>query len=93
MKHRTHDPSEICALECKGEFRRCETSSVSATIGINWSIFGIRRICPAVLPAMRKTPSGPLSDHVAVPNLLNPTSQQARSPLARRTRNFLTLCS
>jgi hypothetical protein len=35
MKNRLPDPSEICALEFKGEFRRFEICAVSATIGIN----------------------------------------------------------
>jgi hypothetical protein len=38
MKNRLPEPSEICALELKGEFRRFGICSVSATIGINWSI-------------------------------------------------------
>ncbi|ESW87697.1 hypothetical protein X772_11580 [Mesorhizobium sp. LSJC280B00] len=41
MKNRLPDPSEICALEFKGEFRRFKICSVSATIGIDWSIFDI----------------------------------------------------
>lgn len=32
------DPSEIQALEFKGEFRRFAIRFVSATIGIDWSI-------------------------------------------------------
>jgi hypothetical protein len=38
-KHRARNPSEICALDFKGEFRRSAISSVPATIGIDWSIF------------------------------------------------------
>jgi hypothetical protein len=34
-KNRLADPSEICALEFKEEFRRSAICSVSATIGIN----------------------------------------------------------
>jgi hypothetical protein len=34
-KNRLADPSEICALEFKEEFRRSALCSVSATIGIN----------------------------------------------------------
>jgi hypothetical protein len=41
MKNRLPDPSEICALEFKGEFRRFKICSVSATIGIDWSIFDV----------------------------------------------------
>jgi hypothetical protein len=39
MKHRLSDPSEICALEFKGEFRRFGICTVSATIGIDRLIF------------------------------------------------------
>jgi hypothetical protein len=38
-KNRLVDPSEICALEFKGEIRRLGVCSVSATIGIDRSIF------------------------------------------------------
>src|SRR5437899_10924215 len=38
-KNRIPDPSEILALEFKGEFRRSEICSVSQTIDIDWSIF------------------------------------------------------
>jgi hypothetical protein len=38
-KNRLPNPSEICALDLKREFRRLRVCSVSATIGINWSIF------------------------------------------------------
>jgi hypothetical protein len=41
MKNRLPDPSEIFALEFKGEFRRFKISSVSATIGIDLSIFDV----------------------------------------------------
>jgi hypothetical protein len=41
MKNRLADPSEICALEFKGEFRRFGICSVSATIDIDRSIFKI----------------------------------------------------
>jgi hypothetical protein len=39
MKNRLPDPSEIRALEFKGEFRGFRIRSVSATIGINRLIF------------------------------------------------------
>src|ERR1700746_2293054 len=42
VKDRLADPSEICALEFKGEFRRFAICSVSGTIGINRPIFDIR---------------------------------------------------
>jgi hypothetical protein len=41
MKNRLADPSEICALDFKGEFGRSEIGSVSVTIVINRSIFDI----------------------------------------------------
>jgi hypothetical protein len=40
-KNRPADPSEICALDFKQEFARFPISSVSATIGIDRSIFAI----------------------------------------------------
>jgi hypothetical protein len=43
LKHRIHDPSEILAVEFKGEFRRSAICSVSATIGIDRSIFSGRQ--------------------------------------------------
>jgi hypothetical protein len=39
LKHRAPDPSEICALDFKENFRRFAIWSISATIGIDWSIF------------------------------------------------------
>jgi hypothetical protein len=39
MKNRLPDPSEICALDFKQEFRRFAIPSVSATIGIDRPIF------------------------------------------------------
>src|ERR1700730_12831956 len=41
LKHRALKPSEIRALDFKGEFRRSAICSVSATIGINRSIPGV----------------------------------------------------
>ena len=38
-KNRIPDPSEILALEFKGEFRRSAICLVSKTIDIGWSIF------------------------------------------------------
>jgi hypothetical protein len=38
-KNRLPGPFEIRALDFKQEFRRSAVSSVSATIGIDWSIF------------------------------------------------------
>jgi hypothetical protein len=40
-KHRLSDPSKICALEFKGEFRRFGICSVSVTIGVDWSILEV----------------------------------------------------
>jgi hypothetical protein len=42
-KNRLANPSENCALDFKREFRRSATWSVSATIGIVWSILEIFR--------------------------------------------------
>jgi hypothetical protein len=39
--HRPLDPSEICALDFKHEFRPSAICSVSATIGIDQTIFEI----------------------------------------------------
>jgi hypothetical protein len=39
MKNRLPDPSEICALEFKAEFRRFGIGTVSATIGIDQLVF------------------------------------------------------
>jgi hypothetical protein len=41
MKNRLPDPSEICALEFKGEFRRFKICPVSATIDIDRPMFAI----------------------------------------------------
>jgi hypothetical protein len=56
MKNRLSDPSEICALEYKGEFRRLGICSVSATIGIDRSIF---KVCgeSGVIGSAEKRPS------------------------------------
>jgi len=40
-KNRLTDPSEIRAFDFKGKLRRFKTPSVSATIGIDWSIFDV----------------------------------------------------
>jgi hypothetical protein len=57
MKNRHPDPSEICALEFKGEFRRFGIGSVSATIGINWSIFDVVDRDSIIGLAVKKTVS------------------------------------
>jgi hypothetical protein len=64
MKNRPPDPSEICALEFKGEFRGFGNCSVSATIGIDWSIF---KICgeSGVIGLAEKRPS-PMTDGALV---------------------------
>jgi hypothetical protein len=41
VKNRLADPSEIFALEFKGEFRQIGICSVSTIIGIDWSIFEV----------------------------------------------------
>jgi len=45
-KHRRPDPSEICALEFKGKFRRFGVCSISTTIEINRSILCVLRRDP-----------------------------------------------
>jgi hypothetical protein len=45
-KNRLPDPSEIYASDFAREFPRFENSLVSATIGINWSIFDLLYLCP-----------------------------------------------
>jgi hypothetical protein len=55
MKNRLADPSEICALEFKGEFRRFKICSISATIGIDWSIFDIRAVLSRLAPSAKRT--------------------------------------
>jgi hypothetical protein len=42
MRNRRPEPSEIYALDPKWKFRRFDTCSVSATIGIERSTFKIR---------------------------------------------------
>jgi len=51
-KNRLGDPSEIRAPEFEGEFRRSAISSVSATIGLNWSIFAI--FCESSVTSLAK---------------------------------------
>jgi hypothetical protein len=54
MKNRLPDPSEICALDFKGQFPRSAISSVSATIGINWSIFSLLGVDQAARALLEK---------------------------------------
>lgn len=56
-KNRLADPSQISALEFKGEFRRFKIRSVSPTIGINRSILSKSAARAAVLLAPKKTVS------------------------------------
>jgi hypothetical protein len=46
-ENRLDEPSQICALEFKGEFLRFGIGSVSATIDIDWLIL------PLIAPADR----------------------------------------
>jgi hypothetical protein len=46
MKNRLRDPSKICALEFKEEFRRFGICSVSATIDDDRPISAVRRFTP-----------------------------------------------
>ena len=56
-KNRLPDPSEICALDFKREFHRFGIRSVSATIGINWSIFYVVGCDSVVGSVVKKTVS------------------------------------
>ena len=56
-KNRLPDPSEICALDFKAEFRQFGICSVSATIGINWSILFVVGRDSVVGSAVKKTVS------------------------------------
>jgi hypothetical protein len=67
-KNRLIDPSEICAVEFKGNFvaEPARFQRLSAPIGRFSASAGAGR-----RPSDdAKIPSGPLSDHVAAPNLL-----------------------
>jgi hypothetical protein len=55
-KNRLRDPSEICAIDFKHEFRRFAICSVSATIGIDWPICDLRSDRAPSAPR-QKTPS------------------------------------
>jgi hypothetical protein len=46
-KNRLGDPSAICALDFKGEFRRIRFCPVSGTINIDRSIFDISSVSPS----------------------------------------------
>ena len=59
-KNRLRDPSESCALDFKQEYRRSVICSVSATIGISCSIFGLRSD-RTVVNASPKRPSAATS--------------------------------
>jgi len=56
MKNRLADPSEICALDSKHEFRRPAICSVADTIGIDRPILGIFRE-DGVISSAQKRPS------------------------------------
>jgi hypothetical protein len=56
-KNRLLDPSEICALDFKREFRRSAISSVSPTIGTNWSILVSSCHCDRIKPNRKNTVS------------------------------------
>jgi len=60
MKNRLPDPSEICAVEFEGQFRRFGICSVSGTMGNDRSIFDIGHAKP---PSARgwKVPSVPVA--------------------------------
>jgi hypothetical protein len=67
LEHRAPDPSEICALEFKGEFRRFGACLVSATIRIDWSIFEISGDNSVNGQPEKNTVSAPLGPSVARP--------------------------
>jgi hypothetical protein len=56
-KNRLPDPSKICAFDFKGKFGRFGICSVSATIGINRSIFVSPGSEPNSDPLAKKRPS------------------------------------
>jgi hypothetical protein len=56
-KNRIPDPSENRALEFKWEFRRFGICSVSAAIGINWSIFYVAAATALSARLQKKTVS------------------------------------
>jgi hypothetical protein len=58
VKHRLRDPSEIRALDFKGEFRRSAICSPSATIAINGSIIRLLQRQPNIC-STAKIPSAP----------------------------------
>jgi hypothetical protein len=63
LKHRAPDPSEICALDFKENFRRFAIWSISATIGIDWSIFlNIEQAAGARHPEKYRQPLGDKSE-------------------------------
>jgi len=56
-KNRLPNPSKTRPLDFKSEFRRSAICSVSATIGIDWSILGIFRENGVARLAQKKTVS------------------------------------
>jgi len=58
-KNRLLDPSEIRAPEIKGRSRRSAIGSVSATIGIDWSILEIIRDSGVIGLAQNTVSDGP----------------------------------
>ncbi len=79
-KNRLSDPSEVCALDFEGEFRRFTICSLSATIGVDRTIFaGHRR--PSVCGGSETVSvgdAGPISDVAD-----SPTSSSERHLLFR----------
>jgi hypothetical protein len=57
VKHRLRDPSEIRALDFKGEFRRSAICSPSATIAINGSIIRLLQRQPNIRSTVKNTVS------------------------------------
>jgi hypothetical protein len=75
-KNRLADPSEICALEFKGEFRRFGICSVSATIGTDRSNF---KFCgeSGIIGLAEKRPSAMIDEALAKLDPLPPASRGA----------------
>jgi hypothetical protein len=79
VENRLYDPSEICALDFKREFLRSAICSVSATVGIDRSIFGSRRNDPLSVQRRKNTVSA---------NGTRPFCDAGRAPLRQREISF-----
>jgi hypothetical protein len=66
-KNRLGDPSAICALDFKGEFRRIGFCTVSGTIDIDRSIFDILTVKPVIRGSAKNTVRGCAADSPLTP--------------------------